>query len=137
MPALIHNQRNEKMNLARSYAMFKIILFGHVLVPLWWSREHRRARRCAVLTSVIPNYFKRYLSAVDDVKESKVIHDDKNEKIFTLWLQGEANARQWLKDHEDAQKELLDKIMAKSSGIAEEMTTGPMDEDDGGTSDGD
>ena len=27
-------------------------------------------------------------------------------------------------------KELLDKIMARSSGIAEEMTTGPIDDDD-------
>ncbi|MCL2748874.1 MAG: recombinase RecA [Alphaproteobacteria bacterium] len=42
--------------------------------------------------------------------------------------QGEANARQWLKDNPDAQKELLDKIMAKSAGIAEEMTTGPDDD---------
>ena len=40
------------------------------------------------------------------------------------------NARQWLKDHEDAQKELLDKIMAKANGIAEEMTTGPVDDED-------
>ena len=44
--------------------------------------------------------------------------------------QGEANARQWLKDHEDVQKELLDKIMARSNGIAEEMTTGPIDEEE-------
>ena len=44
--------------------------------------------------------------------------------------QGEANARQWLKDHEDVQKELLDKIMARASGIAEEMTTGPIDDGD-------
>ena len=43
--------------------------------------------------------------------------------------QGEANVRQWLKEHEDVQKELLDKIMAKASGIAEEMTTGPSDDD--------
>jgi recombination protein RecA len=43
--------------------------------------------------------------------------------------QGELNARQWLKDHEDAQRELLDKIMAHSAGIAEEMTTGPEAED--------
>ena len=42
--------------------------------------------------------------------------------------QGEANARAWLKDHPDVQQELLDKIMARSSGIAEEMTTGPIDE---------
>ncbi len=44
--------------------------------------------------------------------------------------QGEANARQWLKDHPEVANELLGKIMAKSSGIAEEMTTGPSDEDD-------
>ena len=44
--------------------------------------------------------------------------------------QGEANARQWLKEHEDVQQELLDKIMARAQGIAEEMTTGPVDDDD-------
>ena len=44
--------------------------------------------------------------------------------------QGEANARAWLRDHEAAQKELLDKIMARASGIAEEMTTGPVADDD-------
>ena len=44
--------------------------------------------------------------------------------------QGEANARQWLKDRPEVQQELLDKIMARSSGIAEEMTTGPIDEED-------
>ena len=43
--------------------------------------------------------------------------------------QGEANARQWLKEHEDVQNALLEKIMARASGIAEEMTTGPIDED--------
>ena len=45
--------------------------------------------------------------------------------------QGEANARQWLKDHPEAQAELLEKIMARAGGIAEEMTTGPADEEDG------
>ena len=43
--------------------------------------------------------------------------------------QGEANARQWLKDHTDVQQELLDKIMAHANGIAEEMTTGPIEEE--------
>ena len=80
------------MNLARKYALFKIILFVHVLVPFWWSRERRRAKRCTVLTRVIPQYFKRYLPAVDAVKETDIIHDDKNEKIWTLWLQGEDKA---------------------------------------------
>ena len=44
--------------------------------------------------------------------------------------QGEANARQWLKDHPDVQEALLEKIMARASGIAEEMTTGPIDDMD-------
>ena len=43
--------------------------------------------------------------------------------------QGEANARQWLREHPDVQQELQDKIMARANGIAEEMTTGPDDED--------
>lgn len=43
--------------------------------------------------------------------------------------QGEANARAWLKDHPTIQEELLEKIMAKSSGIADEMLVGPSDED--------
>lgn len=80
------------MSFARNYALFKIVLFGHVLNPFWFSREHRRAIRCRVLTSVIPGYFKRYLPAVNNVKEVEVIKDDKNEKIWTLWLQGEDKA---------------------------------------------
>ncbi len=43
--------------------------------------------------------------------------------------QGEANARAWLADREEVQKELLDKIMSRDNGIAEEMTTGPAAED--------
>ena len=43
--------------------------------------------------------------------------------------QGEANARQWLKDHPEVQDELLNKIMARANGIAEEMTTGPVDDE--------
>ena len=44
--------------------------------------------------------------------------------------QGEANARQWLKDNQDVQKELLEKIMEKSAGLAQEMTVGPDSEDE-------
>jgi len=44
--------------------------------------------------------------------------------------QGEANARAWLNDHPEIQQELLNRIMAKSAGIAEEMTTGPVVDDD-------
>lgn len=80
------------MNLARFFAMSDVILNGHVLNWFWRPREVRRAVRSDVISRVIPNYFKRYLPAAAAVKERKVVHDDKDEKIFSIWLQGEENA---------------------------------------------
>jgi hypothetical protein len=45
-----------------------------------------------VIERVIPKYFERYLPAAAAVKERKVVNNDKNDKIFTLWLQGEDKA---------------------------------------------
>ena len=61
------------MGLMRTLALTDIIIRGHILVPLWWSREHRRAARCKVLTSAIPRYFKRYLPAAAAIPERKGI----------------------------------------------------------------
>ena len=72
--------------------MFKIGLFGHVLNPFWKTRIERRKIRTDLTAKVVTKYFKRYLPAVDSVKESTPIKDDKNDKIFTIWLQGEDNA---------------------------------------------
>ena len=80
------------MGFGRILALTDIIIRGHILVPFWWSREHRRAKRCKVLTSAIPRYFKRYLPAAAAIPERKVVKDDENEKIWTLWLQGEEKA---------------------------------------------
>ena len=80
------------MNLARFIAMTNIMMRGHILNWPWRNRVHRRAVRSDVISEIIPQYFKRYLSAVDSVKECEVENNDKNDKIFTLWLQGEENA---------------------------------------------
>lgn len=64
----------------------------------------------------------------DFIDKAGSFYSYNNERIG----QGEANARQWLKDHPEAQQELLDKIMARAGGIAEEMTTGPSDDEDEG-----
>ena len=80
------------MNLARFVAMTEIMVRGHILNWPWRSRVHRRIVRSDVISKVIPKYFKRYLPAAAAVKERKVVNNDKNDKIFTLWLQGEDKA---------------------------------------------
>jgi len=80
------------MNIAKMWAMTRVVMLGHVFNPLWRSRAHRRAVRSDVISRIIPDYFKRYLPAAAAIPERTVVHDDEHEKIFTLWLQGEENA---------------------------------------------
>lgn len=80
------------MNLQRAWAMTQIIVQGHILNWFWRDREHRRAVRSEVISRVIPKYFKRYLPAAAAVVERTPENNDKNDKIFSLWLQGEDKA---------------------------------------------
>lgn len=80
------------MNFPRAWALTKIVFQSHIFNWLWRSREQRSQVRTQVLSRVAPEYFKRYLPAAAKVVETPVIHDDKNEKIFTIWQQGEENA---------------------------------------------
>ena len=80
------------MNWARLWAQTNMIMRGHVFNWLWRNRRKRHAVRAQVLSEVIPNYLRRYLPAAAAVVESPVVRDDKNEKIWTLWLQGEDKA---------------------------------------------
>lgn len=85
------------MKIARNFALFKIILFGHILNPFWKTRIERRKRRTDLTAEIVAKYFKRYLPAVSNVKETKPIKDDKNDKIWTIWLQGEEKAPKLVK----------------------------------------
>ena len=85
------------MKIARHIAMLKIGLFGHILNPFWKSRVARRKVRTDLTAKVVTKYFKRYLAAVDSVPETTPIKDDKNDKIWTIWLQGEDNAPSLIK----------------------------------------
>ena len=80
------------MNISRIFAMTKIGLFGHVLNPFWKSRIERRKIRTDLTAKIVTKYFQRYLPAVDNVPETKPVKNDENDKIFTLWLQGEEKA---------------------------------------------
>ena len=80
------------MGFARFCAMSDIILRGHVLNWFWRDRVKRRMVRSDILATAIPRYFRRYLPAAAAVVERPVVRDDKNEKIWTIWLQGEDKA---------------------------------------------
>ncbi len=85
------------MNINRFSVLVDIAIRGHILNPLWWSREKRHRRREQVLVSAITRYFKHYLPKTSEVPEQNIIQDDKNEKIFSIWLQGEENAPELVK----------------------------------------
>ena len=85
------------MNLDRMWALTKIFFLSHVFNWPWRSRDRRREVRTNVLSRVAPAYFKRYLPAVKNVADGPVIKDNKNEKIFTIWQQGEENAPELVK----------------------------------------
>ena len=80
------------MKIARNIALFKIVLFGHILNPFWKTRVERRKKRTDLTAQIVTKYFQRYLPASKLVKETTPIKNDEQEKIFTIWLQGEEKA---------------------------------------------
>ena len=80
------------MKIARFFAVSRIILFGHILNPFWKTRIERRKTRTDLTAKVVTKYFQRYLKVTENVPEITPIKDDDNDKIFTIWLQGEDNA---------------------------------------------
>lgn len=80
------------MKIARFFALADIVVRGLILNWFWRDRETRRAVRGDILADAIPRYFRRYLPAAAAVVERPVVKDDKNEKIWTIWLQGEDKA---------------------------------------------
>lgn len=75
--------------------LLKIILFGHLLN--FGSRIKRREKRQTVVGNVVTSYMERYLPKQNEIIEKKPVKDDKNEKIWALWLQGEENAPDLIK----------------------------------------
>lgn len=75
----------------RFLAKFYIVIMGDILNPLWWSREKRRERRYVVITKTLTKYLKKYLSVVKNIPYTKAT-DNPDEKIYSIWQQGEDNA---------------------------------------------
>ena len=78
------------MNIKRFFAMFDLVVRGHILNWFWRPRNIHHQKRLDVVVDVTTRYFKRYLPK--NVPVQKIVHNDKGEKIYSMWLQGEENA---------------------------------------------
>lgn len=75
------------------WTRFRLLLEGHLLNPVWDGEERHRARRCKAFGRILMDYMrKNWLQAADNVPVTSVIRNDHEERIFTLWLQGEEQA---------------------------------------------
>ena len=82
-----------KKSSSVGWTRFRLLLEGHLLNPVWDGEEVRRARRCKAFGRILMDYMrKNWLQAADNVPVTPVIRNDHEERIFTLWLQGEEQA---------------------------------------------
>ena len=82
-----------KSALRRHWTRLRLLVEGHILNPLWDGEEKHRERRCKAFGRILTSYMRRtVLSAACRTPELDVIRQDGEEKIYTLWLQGEEQA---------------------------------------------
>ncbi|MBR1489184.1 MAG: hypothetical protein IJ611_00590 [Bacteroidales bacterium] len=82
-----------KKSSSVGWTRFRLLVEGHLLNPIWDGEERHRARRCKAFGRILMDYMrKNWLQAAADVPVTPVIRNDSEERIFTLWLQGEEQA---------------------------------------------
>ena len=82
-----------KKSSSVGWTRFRLLLEGHLLNPVWDGEERHRARRCKAFGRILMDFMrKNWLQAAADVPVTSVIRNDGEERIFTLWLQGEEQA---------------------------------------------
>lgn len=68
------------------------IVNGHILNPLWNDRKKRHDRRENVQARSLERYFSRwYLDSLPAIRQEPPVRDPQ-ERIFSIWLQGEEQA---------------------------------------------
>ena len=82
-----------KKSSSVGWTRFRLLLEGHLLNPVWDGEVRHRARRCKAFGRILMDFMrKNWLQAAADVPVTPVIRNDSEERIFTLWLQGEEQA---------------------------------------------
>ena len=82
-----------KKSSSVGWTRFRLLVEGHLLNPVCDGEERHRARRCKAFGRILMDYMRQnWLQAAADVPVTPVIRNDSEERIFTLWLQGEEQA---------------------------------------------
>lgn len=68
-----------------------ITIRGHIFNPPWKSRLERRRHRGEVISKYVCRYLERYVPSFSDVEADSEVADA-DEKIFSIWFQGEQAA---------------------------------------------
>ena len=82
---------------SRFFVNAGIVLFGHVFNVPWASRMQRRRRRGLVTQRLVSDYLDRYVPYFQNVPELPESGSPKEDKIFSIWLQGEDAAPEIVK----------------------------------------
>lgn len=77
----------------------RFILFAHVFNPLWRQRDKRRIVRCIECYRRVESYLSKYRDFVKSLELPEFEKSDNaaDEKIFSIWFQGEDNAPELVK----------------------------------------
>lgn len=73
----------------------KFVLQAHVFNPIWEPRIKRRRRRGKYTYAKVERYLSRYKGYVENLsiaEPASLINEEKEEKIFSIWFQGEESA---------------------------------------------
>lgn len=72
---------------------FRLLVEGHLLNPVWDGEEKHRERRHAAYGRILTDYLqKHWLSAADSVEDRPAEQRDAEERIYSIWFQGEEKA---------------------------------------------
>ncbi len=80
------------LNIPLLRARMDVLLGGHLLNPLWLSREERRTRRGEVTARAVGQYLDKYAGRLSREEPEEFKGHHHRERIFSLWLQGEEAA---------------------------------------------
>lgn len=76
----------------RAIKFVHLTVQGHILNPLWGSREERRKKRYKATFDSVMGYLRRYAGPISRIRPEKPDTTPEPERAFTIWYQGEEQA---------------------------------------------